>query len=156
MTSATAYVTGQNQASENYSFHFVPFTALNGHIADISVNILPCPIGFVYNSSLSQCECTKSSTSNFYCSLESANACVLQGYWYGMVDGANVTSPCYSGYCDNIVNCTRCVGNENPIYQYCQLPKQNSILNNVEHIDKEFCAPNVKTITLLHLVLSSV
>ena len=126
MTSTIAYVTGQNQMSENNYFHFVPITAINGHIANIFVTILPCPIGFVYNSLLSQCECIESSSSNFYCSLESANACVLQGYWYGMVDGASVTSPCYSGYCNNIINCTRCVSNENPIYQYCQLPKQNN------------------------------
>ena len=35
MTSASAYITGQNQASGKYNFHFVPFTALDGHIADI-------------------------------------------------------------------------------------------------------------------------
>ena len=127
MTSTITYVTGQNQTSESSKFHFVPFTALDGQIADISVNILPCPVGFAYNSLLSQCACAESSSSDFYCSLESANACVLQGYWYGMVDGASVTSPCYSGYCNNIVNCTRCFGNENPIHQYCQLPKRNNI-----------------------------
>ena len=124
-TATTVYITGENQneTSKNYNLHFESSTASIGTGTNLSLNILPCPFGFSYSPFSAQCVCD---SSNLYCNLDSAYACVLRGSWHGMVDGTYVTSPCYSGYCDNIVNCNGCANNQEFIDEYCQLPAQDA------------------------------
>ena len=54
----------------------------------VHLNIVKCPLGFVYNPSERVCECGNR-VNNFICSTEFGAACVARGYWYGPIDDSN-------------------------------------------------------------------
>ena len=61
----------------------------------IPLNVIKCPLGFVYNPSHRVCECVnyENISTNFICSAEFGAACVAHGYWYGRIrnDDSNTT-----------------------------------------------------------------
>ena len=60
------------------------FTCRNSEFTTLQVDlkITPCPVGFVYNQSESECHCVNLRNDRFLCSKERGVACVSQGYWY--------------------------------------------------------------------------
>ena len=63
---------------------------------NLTVELVPCSPGFVYDSNTRKCECF---TTNGIVSC-SPNTTIQRDYWFGVVDGITTVSLCPNGYCN--------------------------------------------------------
>ena len=91
--------------SEHASFHQVQLTFICKTlirqlplVLNVDVTVLPCPLGFVLNSSTGQCECINNENEYFICNKDVGLVCVKKGYWYSNYSGT--ASKCIHLFCD--------------------------------------------------------
>ena len=93
----------------------------------LHIDILPCKLGFTYNSSSGSCECVESA--DLACGFnDKSEACIKYGYWFGYTDNGNnsIIQHCSNdfckynnGYCP-VGNCIR------SLQGFCRLPDYDS------------------------------
>ncbi len=82
----------------------------------LHLDIIDCPVGFLYNETVSGCQCALEGHSGFLCSISHGIACVAKGYWIGGVEGKgeeNITiiAQCRYLYCNGQTNpCPNSIG----------------------------------------------
>ena len=64
----------------------------------VEVTVLPCPIGFIFNSLTGQCDCINSGNEHVICDKDKGLVCVEKGYWYSNSSGT--ASKCIHLLCD--------------------------------------------------------
>lgn len=118
-------IVGPDPAGSNAS-HFLEIASLDQYSASINqflfINITPCSLGFVYNTTQQRCVCSD----GVVCDNYTGTACIPKGYWFGNFPNDNsslVILPCSSGYCSNIGNCEPCAAQED----HCQLLESQCI-----------------------------
>ena len=83
-----------DKVTENFT---LPLKLSSGMVfLNLSIEIVPCHLGHVYNRTLQKCVCYD---------LKNIVSCepittIKKGYWFGMVDGQDTTSPCPEKYCN--------------------------------------------------------
>ena len=73
-------------------------------LVEVSVNVLPCPVGFIYNNTLQQCMCNPMIVDyGVECSVESGSFTAPDGYWIGLENNDSksllIIQYCYEDYC---------------------------------------------------------
>ena len=124
-----------NSIFTNPSLQFkCPYT----QIYTMYLDIIDCPIGFVYNETTSSCQCAFQDHNAFICSLPLGKACVAKGYWLGVVEdehGEDVTviSQClfHSNNCNaNSSPCPNSVGRDASSYVLVGLAQDDQCGHN--------------------------
>ncbi len=86
------------------------------------LDIVECPVGFLYNQTACACQCALENHGGFLCSVSHGMACVAKGYWLGVVEGSDdqeitVIAPCRYMYCNKQANpCPNSVGQDASSY----------------------------------------
>ena len=73
---------------------------INGANATISVKLVPCPVGMVYNYSNGQCVCAVFDSDILLCSVQSGIVCIKKGYWFQQMNIDKPISCPHSSYCN--------------------------------------------------------
>ena len=94
----------QNSSNESTKLYFQcrdPPTGMNGVMANITIHLIDCPLGLVYDTFTKQCRCAVNIGNTFFCLAEQGQVCIRNGYWYTQdMDKPIVTSCPYYSYCD--------------------------------------------------------
>ena len=67
-------------------------------VLTVDITVLPCPLGFAFNSLMGQCECINNGNEYFICNKDVGLVCVKKGYWYSNYSGT--ASKCIHLFCD--------------------------------------------------------
>ena len=78
----------------------------------VDITILPCPLGFGFNSSTGQCECINNGNEYFICNKDVGLVCVKKGYWYSNYSGT--ASKCIHLFCDFSEQRKKCPSSVSP------------------------------------------
>ena len=76
-------------------------------IANITVHLIDCPLGLVYNNNTKQCRCAVSNTNSFLCSAQQGQVCIRKVYLYTHIADKPIVTFCpyYSYYDFNRKDC---------------------------------------------------
>ena len=104
---STHYLNHQNSSNESAQLYFKCRNFLDPSygigeeaIANITVHLIDCPLGLVYENNTKECRCAVSNTNSFLCSAKQGQVCIRKGYWYTHIaDKPIVTSCPYYSYC---------------------------------------------------------
>ena len=92
-------VSSPKEGEEHYStLVFECLFSETNVVAELQLNIIPCPFGFSYNTTTRMCECPNIGMENenkLMCSLSEGILCIEEGYWIGFQN-------------DNVVAITTC------------------------------------------------
>ena len=82
-------------------------------IVKIKITIVPCRIGFIYNSNTKACQCNKIDD---VVKCELGGIKIKRGYWYGKIGDRVVVGSCPNNYCNYASSCESS-------QKFCDLPK---------------------------------
>ena len=70
-------------------------------IANITIHLIDCPLGLVYENKTKQCRCALQNSDTFLCSVQLGQNCIKNGYWYTHSMNKPIVTKCpYHSYCD--------------------------------------------------------
>ena len=71
-------------------------------VLPIDITVLPCPLGFLFNSVTGVCECvTTRGHDHFICNRDMGVACIREDYWYGSFgNGSIIINKCVNLFCN--------------------------------------------------------
>ena len=124
LNNPTVYVVGPLNITEN---EFILKIASSQQFPEleltVSLNILGCVLGFIYNEDTNRCDCA---STQLLCDFSTGRACIRRGDWHGtLTNGRYVIAACSSGNCKNIATkCTHCVSEG--LTDYCELPQDEA------------------------------
>ena len=84
----THYPNHQNSSNESTQLYIIckdssdPIYEMDEVIANITIHLIDCPLGLVYDNNTKQCRCAVSNTNSFLCSAQQGQVCIRKGYWY--------------------------------------------------------------------------
>ena len=94
----------QNSTNESTQLYFQcrdPPAGMIAPIANITIHLIDCPLGLVYDSDIKQCRCAVNNIETFLCSVQQGQVCIRKGYWYTHnMDKPIVTSCLYYSNCN--------------------------------------------------------
>ena len=78
-----------------------PPTGIKELIVSITIHLIDCPLGLVYETTTKQCRCADNNSDIVWCSSENGQICIRNGHWYthNMEKPIVISCPYYS-YCD--------------------------------------------------------
>ena len=78
-----------------------PPTGIKELIVSITIHLIDCPLGLVYETTTKQCRCADNNSDIVWCSSENGQICIRNGHWYTHnMDKPIVISCPYYSYCD--------------------------------------------------------
>ena len=86
---STHYQNHENSSNESTQLYFIckdssgPIYEMDDEvIANITVHLIDCPLGVVYDNNTKQCRCALSNSNSFLCSAQQGQVCIRKVYWY--------------------------------------------------------------------------
>lgn len=115
-----------SEINTDYYLEIASIEAMDSNLNQyVSVVIVPCAIGFVYDEQQQKCTCAH----NLTCDYTSGTACISKGHWFGSIDNSSdpASFVCSSGYCSDINQneCKYCASRADA--EYCLLTEQQCI-----------------------------
>ena len=93
-----------NSTDESTQLYFQcrdPPAGMIAPIANITIHLIDCPLGLVYDTDMKQCRCAVNNSVTFLCSVQQGQVCIRKGYWYTHnMDKPIVTSCLYYSNCN--------------------------------------------------------
>ena len=95
-------IIGNHSLSSNYTMKFTLYVNRKSEMRTISINLtvqlVPCHLGYLYYSKSQSCECYNASDIVF-CS-GTTSSTIKRGYWFGIVTGKQTVTFCSINYCN--------------------------------------------------------
>ena len=135
-TSNIKLLAPRNISNNTFNSPSLRFTCLHTSTYTLYLDIVECPVGFVYNETACACQCALEDHSGFLCSVSHGMACVAKGYWLGVVEGyrnENVTviAHCRYLYCNRRADpCPNIVGQDASSYLLVGLSQNDQCEKN--------------------------
>ncbi len=112
-TSNVKLLASKNISNSTFSNPSLRFKCPYTQTYTLYLDIIDCPVGFVYNKTTSACQCVLQNSNPFFCSLPHGIVCVEEGFWLGNIKGDNeenvsIVSMCHFGTYCNTINTIPC------------------------------------------------
>lgn len=95
--------------------------------ANITIKLVPCRLGFVYNPDKEICECYLDKDKDHVLCPNTSSACVRNGYWFGSSDGTSTLLLCDHDWC-NYLNQNCPTEQCSTASDFCALPNDQNAL----------------------------